>query len=103
MVTGGQTPDPAFLNTLRSAPAAREIVPVPEILSTGEKIVRTTRGSLGALAEQVGHNTVTGAAGNCLPLSAALAGSLLTGAFVWKGLDIMARGKEAVPFSKNFA
>lgn len=74
-----------------------EALPVSPALARGAEVVGGTRTALGNLATSVSHNTVAPAAAPLLGTAAALGGSLLTGAFLWKGIDIMLRGPKALP------
>ena len=68
-------------------------------LSRGAEVVGATRMNLGTLAGQVSNNVLAPAAQPLLASAVGLAGLLTTGAFMWKGIDIMLRGKQAVPKS----
>lgn len=74
-----------------------EALRAPAGIEAGANVIGATRGGLGNLATAVSHNTVAPAAAPLLGTAAALAGGLLTGVFVWKGLDIMVRGPQALP------
>jgi hypothetical protein len=83
--------------------AGPEVAAATPALSESAAVLSGSRMEMGQLAQAVSRNPVAAPNAGLLGTAAGLAGGLLTGAIIWKGLKVMATAAAPEVFGSNRA